>query len=217
MSQEYNPLNPFKSESTRPKQNLNPCSGQGLHLDSFFSHQKVHPFDELEWEKRSAKITSDNGQAIFEQDDIEVPLAWSQLATKVVSSKYFYGDNQSGQRENSAKQLVHRVSRTIADRGLKDGYFATAQDAENFYHDLTWLCINQYGSFNSPVWFNVGLYDVYDIPGSKHNFHWDTESKEAVPCDNSYEYPQASACFIQSVKDSMEDIMRLATSEAMLF
>jgi len=88
---------------------------------------------------------------------------------------------------------------------------------EIFYNELTWLCVNQYGSFNSPVWFNVGLSDVYDINGSKHNYHWDTKKNKAVPCENSYEYPQASACFIQSVKDSMQDIMRLATSEAMLF
>jgi ribonucleoside-diphosphate reductase alpha chain len=217
MSEKYNPLNPFKSEQSNAKSKVNPCDGQGLKIESYFAHPPVHPFDELEWENRAAKITSDSGEAIFEQDNIEVPVSWSQLATKVVSSKYFYGDVQTGERENSAKQLVHRVSRAIADKGLKDNYFATEQDAEHFYHDLTWLCINQYGSFNSPVWFNVGLYDVYGIKGSKHNYHWDTESKEVALCDNGYEYPQASACFIQSVKDSMEDIMRLATSEAMLF
>jgi ribonucleoside-diphosphate reductase alpha chain len=217
MSEKYNPLNPFKSEQSTSKSNVNPCDGQGLKVEPYFAHPPVHPFDELEWENRSAKITSDSGEAIFEQDNIEVPVSWSQLATKVVSSKYFYGDVQTGERENSAKQLVHRVSRAIADRGLKDGYFTTEQDAEHFYHDLTWLCINQYGSFNSPVWFNVGLYDTYGIKGSKHNYHWDSGSKEAALCDNGYEYPQASACFIQSVKDSMEDIMRLANSEAMLF
>ncbi|MHC4569873.1 MAG: vitamin B12-dependent ribonucleotide reductase, partial [Planctomycetota bacterium] len=104
-----------------------------------------------------------------------------------------------------------------AQRGRKDGYFASNEDAENFYHDLTWLCVNQYGAFNSPVWFNVGLLDVYNVAGSKHNFRWDPQSGKAVACENSYEYPQASACFIQSVEDSMKDIMRLATSEAMLF
>jgi ribonucleoside-diphosphate reductase alpha chain len=105
----------------------------------------------------------------------------------------------------------------IADHGKRDGYFATDEDAEVFYNELTWLCVNQYGAFNSPVWFNVGLFDVYGIEGSKHNFHWDLHSQEASPCENSYEYPQASACFIQSVKDSMKDILRLAASEAMLF
>jgi ribonucleoside-diphosphate reductase alpha chain len=186
-------------------------------MEHFFSTPGEHPFEQLEWEMRSAKITDDSGQAIFEQDNIEVPISWSQLAAKVVASKYFYGDIESGQREHSVKQLVHRVCKAIADRGRKDGYFATDEDAEIFYNELTWLCVNQYGAFNSPVWFNVGLFDVYGIAGNKHNFHWDPQHKEAVACKNSYEYPQASACFIQSVKDSMGDIMRLATSEAMLF
>ena len=123
---------------------------------------------------RSAKITSDTGEAVFEQNNIEVPANWSQLATKVVASKYFYGDLDSGQRENSVKQLVHRVCRTIADRGRKDGYFASDKDAEIFYNELVWLCINQGGAFNSPVWFNVGLYDIYRVAGSKHNYRWDT-------------------------------------------
>jgi ribonucleoside-diphosphate reductase alpha chain len=188
-----------------------------LKIENFFSTPGVHPFEQLQWEKRSAKITGDDGQAIFQQDDIEVPTSWSQLATKVVASKYFYGDVETGQRENSVKQLIHRVCRTIADRGKRDGYFAANEDAEAFYDELTWLCVNQYGAFNSPAWFNVGLFDIYGIPGSKHNFHWDPVREQAVPCENSYEYPQASACFIQSVKDSMQDIMRLATSEAMLF
>jgi ribonucleoside-diphosphate reductase alpha chain len=189
----------------------------GLKIEHFFSTPGVHPFEQLEWEMRSAKITGDNGQSIFEQDNIEVPADWSQLATKVVASKYFYGDVESGQRENSVKQLVHRVCRAIADRGRKDSYFATDEDAEVFYNELAWLCVNQCGAFNSPVWFNVGLLDVYGVAGGKHNFHWDSQRGEAVACENSYEYPQASACFIQSVEDSMGDIMRLATSEAMLF
>ena len=217
MSYRFDPENPFKDERRRARKGSAPQDAKGLKIETHFSTPEVHPFEEITWETRSAKISSDSGQAIFEQDDIEVPASWSQLATKVVSSKYFYGDAEAGQRENSVKQLVHRVCRTIADRGLKDGYFTTEQQADTYYHELTWLCVNQYGAFNSPVWFNVGLYDVYGIAGSKHNYHWDPGKQAAVPCENSYEYPQASACFIQSVKDSMEDIMRLATSEAMLF
>jgi len=189
----------------------------GLSVEHFFSTEGIHPFEQLEWESRTAKITGDDGLAIFEQDNIEVPDSWSQLATKVVSSKYFYGDMDTGQREHSAKQLIHRVCRSLADRGLKDGYFSSQTEADIYYAELCWLCINQYGAFNSPVWFNVGLYDVYGVAGSKHNHHWDEEAQDAVPCENSYEFPQGSACFIQSVKDSMGDIMRLATSEAMLF
>jgi ribonucleoside-diphosphate reductase alpha chain len=217
MSYKFDPENPFKVERTRVKPVLRTENRRGLTVEPFFSTPGTHPFEQLEWETRSAKIASDSGEAVFQQDNIEVPVNWSQLATKVVASKYFYGDPEGGQREHSVKQLVHRVCKTIADRGLRDGYFATEQHAEVFYNELTWLCVNQYGSFNSPVWFNVGLYDVYGIPGGKHNYRWDSQERTAVPCQNSYEYPQASACFIQSVKDSMEDIMRLATSEAMLF
>jgi ribonucleoside-diphosphate reductase alpha chain len=217
MSYNFDPENPFKDQQPQPKTAVTACESKGLKIEHFFSTPGVHPFEQLEWEIRSAKITDDSGQAIFEQNNIEVPTSWSQLATKVVASKYFYGDIESGQRENSLKQLVHRVCKAIADRGRKDSYFATDEDAEIFYNELTWLCVNQYGAFNSPVWFNVGLLDVYGVAGSKHNFHWDPQRQQAVACENSYEYPQASACFIQSVKDSMEDIMRLATSEAMLF
>ncbi len=217
MSCNFEPENPFKAEQSEPRTAVEAPTSRGLRIEHFFSMPGVHPFEQLEWEMRKALITSDNGQIIFEQDNIEVPVSWSQLATKVVASKYFYGDVETGQREHSVKQLVHRVCKTIADRGWRDGYFATEEDAEVFYNELTWLCVNQYGAFNSPVWFNVGLFDVYGIAGSKHNFHWDQKHKETAACENSYEYPQASACFIQLVKDSMEDIMRLAASEAMLF
>ncbi|MFC1761741.1 vitamin B12-dependent ribonucleotide reductase [Planctomycetota bacterium] len=220
MAYKFDPENPFKSEECTPKTEPSKDTGpspEGLPIEPFFSTPGTHPFEQLEWENRSAKITGDAGQAIFEQDDIEVPTSWSQLATKVVASKYFYGDIETGQRENSVKQLVHRVCRAIADRGHRDGYFVSAADTETYYQELTWLCVNQYGSFNSPVWFNVGLHDVYGVVGSPHNFSWSEADNDATLCQSSYERPQASACFIQSVKDSMEDIMRLARSEAMLF
>ncbi|MHC5191345.1 MAG: vitamin B12-dependent ribonucleotide reductase [Planctomycetota bacterium] len=201
----------------KPWENAPKKREKGLKIAQHFSTPGVHPFDEIEWEKRQAKITDETGKTIFEQKDAEVPENWSQLATKVVVSKYFYGDISGGQRENSVKQLVHRVSRAIADRGFKDGYFKTKEDAETYYNELTWLCVNQYGAFNSPVWFNVGLFDVYGVKGSEHNYRWDNTENKAVPCESSYEYPQASACFIQSVDDTMDDIMRLARSEAMLF
>jgi ribonucleoside-diphosphate reductase alpha chain len=190
---------------------------KGLKITRYFSKPTVSPFDELQWETRSARIATDKGQVIFEQHNVEVPVGWSQLAVNVVASKYFYGDIDSGQREYSVRQLVHRVCRTIADRGRKDGYFTTDQDAENFYNELAWLCVNQCGAFNSPVWFNVGLYDVHGIPGTPHNYYWDNVQQKALACPNSYQYPQASACFIQSVNDTMADIMRLAANEAMLF
>jgi len=217
MPYNYDPENPFEGLPRQPKGAVEHSRSAGLKTERYFSTAGTHPFDELEWEIRSAQITGDKGEVIFQQDNIEVPASWTQLATKVVASKYFYGDVGTSQRERSVKQLIHRVCKAVSDRGRKDGYFATEQDAELFYDELTWLCVNQYGAFNSPVWFNVGLFDVYGITGSKHNFRWDPQTKQALPCQNSYEHPQASACFIQSVKDSMEDIMRLATSEAMLF
>ena len=197
----------------------------GLRFKRVFSDAKCAPFDEVEWERRTAEITDDSGKIIFKQEDIEVPASWSELATKIAVSKYFYGDIANGTdpakggRETSVRQLIHRVTRTIADWGLLDGYFADAQMADLFYDELTWLCLNQYGAFNSPVWFNVGLYQQYGIGtgAGEGNYFYNRETGKADRAATQYEYPQGSACFIQSVDDTMEDIMRLATSEAMLF
>ncbi|MCP4711481.1 MAG: vitamin B12-dependent ribonucleotide reductase, partial [Planctomycetes bacterium] len=188
-----------------------------LTMERYFSEADVHPFDQISWECRTATITDDEGNVVFEQEDAEVPTAFSQLATKVVVSKYFYGEVGTDERETSFKQLVHRVCRTIADWGLGDGLFGNKAQSDIFYSELAYLCVNQYAAFNSPVWFNVGLFHVNGVSGSKHNFHWDAEAEEITACLNSYEYPQGSACFIQSVSDRMEDIMAVATSEAMLF
>ncbi|MFP4355059.1 MAG: vitamin B12-dependent ribonucleotide reductase [Phycisphaerae bacterium] len=189
----------------------------GLRIDRVFSVEGQHPFDQLNWEKRSARITESSGNVIFEQNDVDVPSDWSQLATNVVVSKYFYGEAGTEEREHSVAQLVHRVTRTIADWGREDGVFVSEADAETFYQELTWLCVNQYGAFNSPTWFNVGLYHQHGVRGSEGNYHYDTTAEAPLRTEDSYEFPQASACFIQSVDDTMEDIMRLATSEAMLF
>jgi ribonucleoside-diphosphate reductase alpha chain len=190
----------------------------GLRIEPRFCPTNVQdPFDTVTWEKRKAAIKDENGKVLFEQTDCEVPSTWSQLATNVVVSKYFYGDPTKPEREKSVRQLVHRVSRTIADWGMADGYFDTPADGEKFYRELTWLCLHQYGAFNSPVWFNVGLFHQYQVRGAKCNWHFNVEKGHVEQPDNPYEYPQGSACFIQSCEDNMEDIMRLATSEAMLF
>ncbi|MFH1268237.1 MAG: vitamin B12-dependent ribonucleotide reductase, partial [Planctomycetota bacterium] len=177
----------------------------------------VDPFDSVEWELRTASIKGEDGGVLFEQGNCEIPEGWSQLATNVVVSKYFYGELGTPERENSVRKLIHRVSRTIADWGIEDGYFATADDGENFYRELTWLCLHQHAAFNSPVWFNVGLYPQYGVEGAACNWHWDSTTQSARQPENPYEFPQGSACFIQSVRDDMEDIMELARSEAMLF
>ncbi|MBI2827134.1 MAG: vitamin B12-dependent ribonucleotide reductase [Planctomycetia bacterium] len=189
-----------------------------LAVDPVFCPSGVtDPFETVEWEIRTAAIKGEDGEVLFEQNNCEVPSTWSQLATNVVCSKYFYGEAGTAERENSVRQLIHRVSRTIADWGEKDGYFATPADSERFYRELSWLCLHQHGAFNSPVWFNVGLFHQYGVKGAQCNWHWDAEALEVRQPENPYEYPQGSACFIQSVDDSMEDIMELARSEAMLF
>ncbi len=191
---------------------------KGLRIDSQFCPESVEsPFDTVAWELRSAQIKDENGGLMFEQKDVEIPANWTQLATNVIVSKYFYGENGTSERENSVKQLIHRVTRTIADWGIDDGYFASEEDGERFYRELTWLCVNQHGAFNSPVWFNVGLFSQYGVTGAKCNWRWNPDTMDVEQPENPYEYPQGSACFIQSVDDNMEAIMRLATSEAMLF
>ncbi|MFZ5805604.1 MAG: vitamin B12-dependent ribonucleotide reductase [Verrucomicrobiota bacterium] len=213
------------STKNRIKSNPESSNPSGLSFQRVFSTSGKHPFDEIQWEQRTAEITDDKGKIIFKQENVETPNFWSILATKIAVSKYFYGDIaqgtdvKKGGRETSIKQLINRVTRTIADWGIKDGYFASKEDAEIFYQDLTWLCVNQYGAFNSPVWFNVGLFHQYGIGenSGKGNFYFNSQTNKAERASTQYEYPQCSACFIQCVDDNMESIMELARSEAMLF
>ncbi len=132
----------------------------------------VDPFETVDWSLRTAVIKGEGGDILFEQNNCEVPANWTQLATNVVVSKYFYGENGTPEREKSVRQLIHRVTRTIADWGTRDGYFASQADGENFYRELTWLCLHQHGCFNSPVWFNVGLYHQYGVKGGRGNYRW---------------------------------------------
>ena len=162
----------------------------GLRVERRFTTDGVHPFDEVAWEKRSATIANEKGETVFEQKDCDVPAFWSQMATNVVVSKYFRGALGTPRRESSVKQLISRVADTIADWGRAGGYFAGEADAQAFQDELTHLILHQKMSFNSPVWFNLG------VSGSK---------------------PQVSACFINSVEDTMESILTLAKTEGMLF
>ncbi|MGA2864307.1 MAG: vitamin B12-dependent ribonucleotide reductase [Verrucomicrobiota bacterium] len=195
-----------------------PGAKMNLPIERVFSDPQVKPFDQVEWERRTAEITDEAGRVIFKQDNVEVPKSWSLLATKVVVSKYFYGEQGTSERETSVRQLIHRIARTIADWGVKDGYFSKAA-GEVFYDELTWLCLNQYGAFNSPVWFNVGLYHQYGVGNhsSRGNWFYQPRTGRVERGQTQYENPQCSACFIQSVQDDMESIMHLAQSEAMLF
>ena len=161
----------------------------GLEFPRHFTRSGVSPYDEIEWESRSAVITSEKGEVLFQQEAVEVPRAWSQSATNIVVSKYFHGQVGTPQRERSVRQLVERVVRTMTEWGVEGGYFASDADARSFRDELTFLLLNQYVSFNSPVWFNCGI-----------------EAK-----------PQCSACFINSVDDTMESILDLAKTEGRLF
>ncbi len=162
---------------------------QGLTVKRFFTTPGVDPADEIAWEYRTASIAGEDGKVVFEQKNVEVPKSWSMLATNVVASKYFRGTPGTPERETSVRRLVGRVADTITAWGETGGYFATGEDKAAFHAELTHLLLRQKVAFNSPVWFNVGV----------------------------EEHPQCSACFINSVEDSMESILGLAKTEGMLF
>ncbi|MBI2065188.1 MAG: vitamin B12-dependent ribonucleotide reductase [Candidatus Yanofskybacteria bacterium] len=162
-------------------------SGIGIKWPRLFG--SGNPYDVIKWEKRMAKITKGDGTVVFEQKDVEVPSFWTQTATDIVASKYFRGKLNSLERENSVRQMIDRVAKTIGEWGMRDGYFETIGDCDNFTKDLTWLLVNQYAAFNSPVWFNVGV----------------------------YEQPQASACYILAVEDNMQSILDWYRDEGWIF
>jgi ribonucleoside-diphosphate reductase alpha chain len=164
-------------------------TGGGLIFERYFTDGRVSPFDKMEWEKRTALIGNEKGVTIFKQEDVEVPKSWSQTATNIVTSKYFHGKPGTPEREGSVRQLISRVVNTIVRWGQAGGYFSDDASRDAFRDELTHLLVEQKMSFNSPVWFNVGV-----------------QAK-----------PQCSACFINSVHDSMESIMGLTRTEGMLF
>src|SRR5207245_3359754 len=145
----------------------------------YFTRAGLSPYDSVEWEYRTDAITSESGEIIFEQKNVEVPKGWSMTATNIVASKYFHGKKGSPERETSVRQLVGRVARTITGWGRQGGYFATEQDAVIFEDELVHLLLHQMMAFNSPVWFNCGV-----------------EPK-----------PQCSACFINSVEETLSSIL----------
>src|SRR6266704_391244 len=175
--------------SKGPKATRKETKGGGIGVDRFFTRSGVDVYDTCEWETRGAVITSERGEVVFEQKDVEVPKFWSQMATNVVVSKYFRGHIGTPDRESSVRQLIGRVVRTITGWGREGGYFASEADGDTFRDELTHILLYQMASFNSPVWFNVGI-----------------EPR-----------PQCSACFINSAQDTMDSILGLAKTEGMLF
>ena len=172
-------------ESTRRSKS----AASGLEFERFFTREGVDPFDEIEWETRSAVIGNERGENVFEQHDVEIPKNWSQQATNIVVSKYFRGQLGTDERERSVKQLIGRVVETITEWAREKKYFVTPGDLQAFSDDLKYLLVNQRAAFNSPVWFNCGFEKA----------------------------PQCSACFINSVQDTMDSILTLAKTEGMLF
>jgi ribonucleoside-diphosphate reductase alpha chain len=188
----------------------------GLAFTRHFTKAGVSPYDRLTWERRTASIVDSKGNVIFEQKDVEVPQDWSMTATNIVASKYLHGQLGTPGRETGVRQLVSRVAETIRDWGMKDGYFRSREDAAIFHDELAHLLLNQYAAFNSPVWFNVGC-DRSEPDSDAQNWHWSPESKKIEFGITGYRYPQCSACFINSVQDTLDSILTLAKTEGMLF
>ncbi len=188
----------------------------GLTFRRFFTKPGVSPYDELEWERRTAQITDAQGNIIFEQRDVEVPKDWSMTATNIVASKYLHGTIGTPERETGVRQLVSRVAETIRDWGLAQGYFNTPEDGAVFHDELAHILLRQYAAFNSPVWFNVGC-DRIEPNSDATNWHWNYALGRVEFSVSGYKTPQCSACFINSVKDSLDSILTLAKTEGMLF
>lgn len=220
-----------KPAAAEPKRR---ASRGGIAVPRRYTNRGVDPLDEVTWERRSSVITNTDGSVVFKMEGAEIPAGWSQLATDIVVSKYFrkaglHGDKSKG--ETSVREVVTRLARTIRNVGEEfGGYFASTKDADAFEAELTFLLVNQYGAFNSPVWFNCGLFHEYEITGSGGNFAVDwnyltagshmKEQPGTAPLTmttSAYERPQCSACFIQAVDDDLMSIYDLVKSEARLF
>jgi ribonucleoside-diphosphate reductase alpha chain len=193
-----------------------PYTQRGLTFSRRFSKEGVSPYDELQWEKRTASITDTKGNTIFEQKDVEVPVDWSMVATNIVASKYLHGQIDTPEREAGVRQLVGRVVETIRDWGMAGGYFASEEDAAAFHDELAHMLLTQKVAFNSPVWFNVGC-DRLEPESEGQNWHWDPMTGGVKYSATGYRNPQCSACFINSVDDSLDSILTLAKTEGMLF
>ena len=191
----------------------------GLKIESVFCPEDVaSPFDTVEWDVRTASIKGEGGDVVFEQKDCEIPATWSQLATNVVVSKYFYGENGTGERERSVRQLIHRVTPDDRRLGYRRRLFRHGRGRRAFLSrsDLAVPAPARLVQLARLVQRRASTISTAS-KGASCNWHWDPETDRVVQPENPYEYPQASACFIQSVQDNMEDIMELARSEAMLF
>ena len=202
--------------SARPGTPMRAGRAPGLSFSRHFTRPGISPFEEITWEFRDAVIQDYKGRTIFEQKNVEVPSDWSMTATNIIASKYLHGQLNTPERETGVRQLITRVAESVRDWGIRGGYFATPADAATFYAELSHLLLNQKVAFNSPVWFNVGC-DRLDPKSDAQNWHWNPESGQVEFSVTGYSKPQCSACFINSVEDSLDSILTLAKTEGMLF
>jgi len=210
------PMNEATFQTSTAQFQSSPRTQQGLTFSRRFSSEGVSPYDEIQWERRTASITDTKGNSIFEQKDVEVPVDWSMTATNIVASKYLHGQMGTPERESGVRQLVARVAESVRDWGMAGGYFATPLDAAIFHDELAHLLLTQKAAFNSPVWFNVGC-DRLEPEADGQNWHWDPVTGGVQYAATGYRNPQCSACFINAVDDSLDSILTLAKTEGMLF
>jgi ribonucleoside-diphosphate reductase alpha chain len=190
---------------------------RGMAVKRSFTRAGVNPLDEVEWDRRTASIQNEKGKTIFEQTSVEVPKDWSMTATNIVASKYFHGKLGSAERESSVRDLISRVADTIAEWGVEGGYFRGETDASAFHDELVHLLVRQKAAFNSPVWFNCGLWHKYHRSSPAVGWYWDPATGGVKKETEAYRHPQCSACFINSIQDSLESILNLTKTEGMLF
>jgi ribonucleoside-diphosphate reductase alpha chain len=188
----------------------------GLTVARVLSKDGIHPLDEVIWEEREARIDDAKGNIVFRQENVRAPANWSQTALNIVASKYFHGRIGTEGREKGVDELIARVVSAIRESGYSQGYFSSPKAADTFQAELTMLLLGQYASFNSPVWFNVGCHALEPENKAK-SWHWDAARETVIQAAAGYSKPQCSACFINSVDDSMESILELAKTEGMLF
>ena len=193
-----------------------------LKLERYFTKHGGSPFEfgiygnKLNWVSEEVSVTDDKGQIIFTQPNVMKPDFWSSLALKVVSSKYFWGEQAKGEREDSIEKLVGRISRYIGRQASEQNYFDGNQ-SEILKDEVASICLNQMCVFNSPVWFNCGIQDYDKDAGGVSSYIWDKNTNSVIRAKKTLDRPQGSACFIQSLSDDMESILNLQVSEATLF
>ncbi|MEK6915749.1 MAG: LAGLIDADG family homing endonuclease [Nanoarchaeota archaeon] len=217
--EEQNSKDIFSSGFSKPASEL-------LHsyslVDRYFTKLGRDPFKynmhgiPINWVSEDVAVTDDMGKVVFTQGNVKKPESWSSLALKVVASKYFWGDLSKGEREDSIEKIIGRVSRFITRQAVKQKYF-NQEDANSLGEEVASICLNQMAVFNSPVWFNVGIQEYHSDAGGVSAYVWDSASNQVIKADKKMDRPQCSACFIQSMDDTMDSIMAVQVAEANLF